>query len=110
MMQKNIIDANSVLSKLDKMDVNSYFLNFMSNKSFEVGIIRLSPNQTDTQGTHSVDELYFVIEGEGYINIQEKDHPIKKGSCIFVRSNSKHHFHGNKEQLVVLYVFNVSNR
>lgn len=34
---------------------------------------------------------------------------VQKGSCIFVPSNTKHYFHGNNKELVVLYVFNVSN-
>jgi len=73
-----------------------------------VGVLRLNPGQKDIQGRHSEDELYFVAEGKGYINISEKDHEIRKGSCIFVPSKTKHYFHGNEERLVVLYVFNVS--
>ncbi|HKO65808.1 MAG TPA: cupin domain-containing protein, partial [Candidatus Nitrosocosmicus sp.] len=97
-----IFDLDSVLLTLDKKGDSSYFLDFIHNSSFEVGVLRLNPGQKDTQGPHSEDELYFVVEGNGYINIVEKNFKIKKGSCIFVPSKATHYFHGNKERLVVL--------
>ena len=105
-----IFDLESILLKLDKKDDSTYFLDFLLNNSFEAGVLRLNPGQKDTQGPHSEDELYFVMEGKGYINILEENQEIRKGSCIFVPSKTKHYFHGNKERLVVLYVFNVSNK
>jgi len=103
-----IFDLDSILLKLDKKEDSAYFLDFLHNSSFEVGVLRLNPGQNDTQEPHSEDELYFVIEGKGYINMVEKNYEVRKGSCIFVPSKTKHYFHGNKERLVVLYVFNVS--
>ena len=78
----------------------------MHTNSFDAGLLRLNPGEKDTQGSHLADEIYFVIEGEGHIQIQDKSHRIKQGSCIFIPSKTKHHFHGNKDRLVVLYVFN----
>jgi|SoiMethySBSTD1v2_1073268.scaffolds.fasta_scaffold2796122_2 mannose-6-phosphate isomerase-like protein (cupin superfamily) len=103
-----IFDLDSILLTLEKKGNSSYFLDFIHNGSFEVGVLRLNPGQKDTQGPHSEDELYFVLEGNGYINILENNLKIRKGSCIFVPSKTKHYFHGNTERLVVLYVFNVS--
>ncbi|MDF0681235.1 MAG: cupin domain-containing protein [Candidatus Nitrosocosmicus sp.] len=72
-------------------------MNFLHNNSFEVGVLRLNPGQEDTQGAHSEDELYFVIEGKGLINILEKNHEIRKGSCIFVPSKQSITFMGTKK-------------
>ena len=60
-----IIDLDSILLTLDKKGDSSYFLDFIHNSSFEVGVLRLNPGQKDTQGPHSEDELYFVVEGNG---------------------------------------------
>jgi len=105
---EEIFDTQNILLELGQKDSN-YFVDFLHNDSFEAGILRLSPGQKDIQGPHSADELYFVIEGNGFIKILQKDYKIAKGSCIFVSSNTKHHFHGNESELVVLYVFNVSH-
>lgn len=102
---ENIVDINTALAELNQLDLDSYFLDIMHTNSFEVGILRLNPDQKDTQGPHSVDELYFVVEGEGFIHIQRRDHSIKKGPCIFIPSKTKHYFHGNKNRLIVLYIF-----
>lgn len=107
---ERIVDIDSTLSELNQVaNSNTYFLDFMYTKSFEAGILRLNPGQKDTQGPHLEDELYVVMQGEGFINILDKNHKIKKGSCIYVPSKTKHYFHGNKNQLVILYIFNVSN-
>jgi len=105
-----IFDLESILLKLDKEDNSTYFLDFLRNNSFEAGVLKLNPGQKDIQCPHLEDELYFVIEGKGYINISEENHQIRKGSFIFVPSKTNHYFHGNKEPLVVLYVFNVLKR
>ena len=105
---ENIVDINTALLDLDKLALNSYFLDVMHTSSFEVGILRLNPGQKDTQGPHSSDELYFVVEGDGFIRIQGKDHFIKKGSCIFIPAETKHYFHSNKGRLDVLYIFSKS--
>jgi mannose-6-phosphate isomerase-like protein (cupin superfamily) len=105
---KNIVDVKTALSELDQSDSDSYFLDIMHTNSFEVGILQLNPGQKDTQEPHSADELYFVVEGEGFISIQGKDHHIRKGSCIFIPAETKHYFHGNKGRLIVLYIFSKS--
>jgi mannose-6-phosphate isomerase-like protein (cupin superfamily) len=107
MSKDNLVDTASILENFNMKEMNTYFQTFMHNSSFEVGIIKLESGQKDTQGQHSVDELYFVIQGEGFITIKDQEHQIRKGSCVFVRANTPHHFHGNKEQLIVLYIFTV---
>lgn len=58
----------------------------------------------DTQGGYYVDEVYYVIEGNGFIKINGKDHSIKQGTSILVPAKTEHKFHGNKQDLVIFYV------
>lgn len=104
-----IIDLQNVLSNLGKLESPTYFLDFMRNDSFEVGVLRLMPGQKDTQDIHTEDELYFVVQGSGKIRISHTDNDIKNGNCIFVPSNTNHFFHSNNEELIVLYIFNSSS-
>jgi len=46
-----------------------------------------------------------VMKGHGFIQLGKEDVPIKPGSIIFVPAGKKHNFHGNKDELQVLYVF-----
>jgi quercetin dioxygenase-like cupin family protein len=95
-------ELESILSTIRKEE---YFADFLNTKSIEAGIIRLRKDQKDTQTSHPLDELYYVIKGDGNINIEGKAHRIQSGSVIFVPSNLPHYFYGNEEELLVLYVF-----
>jgi quercetin dioxygenase-like cupin family protein len=90
---------------LSTMEKDEYFLDFLNTKSLEAGIIRLREDQKDSQTSHVLDELYYVIKGEGNINIDGKASKVHTGSVVFVPANQDHNFYGNKEELVVLYVF-----
>ena len=98
-------ELESILSTIGKEE---YFADFLNTKSIEAGIIRLRKDQKDTQTSHPLDELYYVIKGDGNINIDGKAHGVHSGSIVFVPSNSTHNFYGNKEELLVLYVFSKS--
>ena len=93
---------DSILSNLEK---DEYFVDFLNTKSLEAGVIRLRKDQKDTQTNHPLDELYYVVKGEGYIRIGGKSQPVNQGKIIFVPAEIDHNFYGNKEDLVVLYIF-----
>ena len=101
---ERIYELGKILSGLEGSK-EDYYVDFLNTKSFEAGIIRLGKDQVDTQSTHSLDEIYYVIEGEGLIRIGGKNYEVRKGIVVFVPSNAEHRFHGNKGDLIVLYVF-----
>ena len=102
-MNERLIDIRSLISKMD-LD-NSGFLNFFDLKHLQAGILRLKPGERDTQEPHSDDELYYVIKGSGWMELGRKKVRVKEGSIVFVPSGLHHKFYGNKDDLVVLYVF-----
>ena len=82
-----------------------YFLNFLKVRDLEAGIIVLRPGDEDTQEPHPADELYYVIEGTGFMELGKVRRPVRRGSIIFVPAKLRHRFYGNREDLVVLYMF-----
>jgi mannose-6-phosphate isomerase-like protein (cupin superfamily) len=101
-MESVSYELENILSTFDNDD---YFADFLNTRSLEVGIIKLRVDQNDTQTSHPIDELYYVIEGEGYLRINGKNHKVRKGTIIFVPANGEHNFHGNQADLIVLYIF-----
>jgi mannose-6-phosphate isomerase-like protein (cupin superfamily) len=75
-MNSKVFELNNLLSELN--DQGGYFIDFISAKGIQAGIIRLHPGENDTQGPHSVDEVYYVIEGNGFIKLDGKDHQIRQ--------------------------------
>ena len=96
-------DTIQHLNKLKKS--NSYFHTFIDKKSLAAGVIFLKPGENDTQDPHESDEIYYILDGNGFLRINEKSHPIKKGQIYFVAKNTPHHFYGNTVNLSVLYFF-----
>jgi mannose-6-phosphate isomerase-like protein (cupin superfamily) len=96
---KNLFELKDLLSELN----GSYFTDFITTKGIQAGIIRLHPNEKDTQEPHSVDEVYYVIEGSGFIKLNDKNYSIKQGTCIFVPAGMEHRFHGNTQDLLIFY-------
>ncbi len=98
-------DTNEYLQNIAKS--KSYFHTFINRDSLAAGIIRLEPDEEDTQVPHDSDEIYYVVRGDGFLNVEGKDYPVSSGKAYFVAKNVEHKFHGNKNELVVLYFFGV---
>jgi mannose-6-phosphate isomerase-like protein (cupin superfamily) len=95
-------ELDGLLSRIPK---DNYWADFLKVRHLEAGVLRLYPGEEDTQTPHDEDELYFVIEGSGFIEVGGEKKQVKKGSAVFVPAHLPHHFYGNKETLVVLYMF-----
>ena len=84
---------------------NSYFHTFINKSSLAAGVLVLQPGEEDTQVPHDSDEIYYVISGDGFLKIKDKDYKVSKDKFFFVAKDVEHYFHGNKKELKVLYFF-----
>ncbi|HEY5736505.1 MAG TPA: cupin domain-containing protein [Nitrosopumilus sp.] len=96
-------DLDTYLEKIKNK--NSYFDTFINKDSLAAGILFLKPGEEDTQTPHDSDEVYFVISGDGYLKIKNKDYKVSKDKLFFVAKDVEHFFHGNTKELKVLYFF-----
>ncbi len=96
-------DVKSSIKKIKKSGM--YFHTFINKPSLAVGVLVLKPGDKDTQVPHDNDEVYYVISGDGFLKIKNKDYKVSKDKVFFVAKNVKHYFHGNKKELTVLYFF-----
>jgi mannose-6-phosphate isomerase-like protein (cupin superfamily) len=103
----SIISLEKVIADLDAT-TNEYFLNVFKSKGLDMGVLRLRKGETDTQEPHSFDEVYFVIEGTGHIEIEDKMKPVNRADFIFVPANVHHRFVVGNKDLIMLYFFGCS--
>ena len=96
-------DTTDYIRKIKKG--NSYFDTSLNKESLAAGILILKPGEEDTQLPHDSDEMYYILEGDGFLKIKNKDYALKKGKAFFVPKDTKHYFFGNKKKLIVLYFF-----
>ncbi len=96
-------DLDAYLEKI--RNNNSYFHTFINKDSLAAGILVLKPGEKDVQTPHDSDEVYFVISGDGFLKIKDRDYKVTRDKLFFVAKNVEHCFHGNKRELRVLYFF-----
>jgi mannose-6-phosphate isomerase-like protein (cupin superfamily) len=100
-------DLDTYLEKLKNN--NSYFETFINKDSLAAGVLVLKPGEEDTQTPHDSDEVYYVISGDGFLKIKNKNYKVSKDKLFFVAKNVEHFFHGNTKELKVLYFFGGSD-
>ena len=96
-------DLDAYLEKIKNN--NSYFHTFINKDSLATGVLVLKPGEEDTQTPHDSDEVYYVISGNGFLKIKDKDYKVSKDKLFFVAKDVEHFFHGNTKELKVLYFF-----
>ena len=96
-------DLDTYLEKIKNND--SYFQTFINKDSLAAGVLVLKPGEEDTQTPHDSDEVYYVISGNGFLKIKDKDYKVSKDKLFFVAKDVEHCFHGNTKELKVLYFF-----
>ena len=84
---------------------SSYFHTFINRDSLATGVLVLQPGEEDTQEPHESDEVYYVISGDGFLKIKDKDYKVSKDKLFFVAKDVQHFFYGNTKELKVLYFF-----
>ncbi|HTZ05816.1 MAG TPA: cupin domain-containing protein [Gaiellaceae bacterium] len=70
----------------------------------ELGVYVLVAPEPDKQQPHEDDEIYVVLEGEGILQVEGTDVPMKIGDAVFVEAGADHRFVAY-EQLAVLVLF-----
>ena len=96
-------DLDTYLEKIKNS--NSFFQTFINKDSLAAGVLALKPGEEDTQTPHDSDEVYYVISGNGFLKIKDKDYKVTKDKLFFVAKDVEHYFHGNTKELKVLYFF-----
>jgi mannose-6-phosphate isomerase-like protein (cupin superfamily) len=81
------------------------YLEFLRVPSLSAGLYMLAAGAVDLQEPHTEDEVYFIISGRGFIQVEQESRPVEPGSTIFVNANIEHRFHTITEDLRILVIF-----
>ena len=78
---------------------------FLQRESLSVGIYHLAAGEPDLQRPHTEDEIYYVLSGEGRIDIDGDITHVRPGTVVFVAKHVPHRFVDYDEGLTLLVVF-----
>jgi mannose-6-phosphate isomerase-like protein (cupin superfamily) len=83
----------------------SRYLEFLRVPALSCGVFHLPVGARDLQGPHDEDEVYFVISGRGRLRVGSEDRSVQRGSILYVRATSEHHFFEIEEEMTLLVFF-----
>ena len=90
---------------VNKFPSNNQFIRIINKEDLITGIIRIQPNEKDKQTPHPRDEVYLLISGDGFLQIEDKSFKLEPNHLYFVPKETKHYFYGNTVELLILYFF-----
>ena len=70
----------------------------------EVGVYVLVAPEPDRQQPHDDDEVYFVLEGRGTLEVEGREVALAEGEAVFVPARAEHRF-TSYELLSLLVIF-----
>jgi mannose-6-phosphate isomerase-like protein (cupin superfamily) len=76
----------------------------LSTPGLELGVYVLVAPEPDRQQPHEWDEVYFVLEGRGTLEVEGDEIPVDEGKAVFVKAGAEHRFAGY-EGLSLLVIF-----
>jgi mannose-6-phosphate isomerase-like protein (cupin superfamily) len=76
--------------------------------SLTVGVAELDPGESRdfVPHKHAQAEVYYILSGEGIVNISGAEHPVRPGTAVFIPGGTAHGARNTGTQLLrLLYVF-----
>jgi len=99
----DVFELTEVLERLQAAGRPYY--EFLRRDSLSAGIYHLPAGEPDPQRPHTEDEVYYILSGEGRVDIAGESTPVRPGSVIFVAKGVEHRFRDYAEGLTVLVIF-----
>ncbi|MBA3943772.1 MAG: cupin domain-containing protein [Herpetosiphonaceae bacterium] len=99
----NICDVSSLL--VEQQAPEHPYVEVVRVPALSVGVYRLPVGATDHQQPHTEDEVYYVIQGRGWIRVAAEDREVATGAVVYVAAGVPHYFHTITEELAILVVF-----
>ena len=59
-------------------------------KTLIMGIVEIAPGQHSPLHRHNCEEVYYVLDGEGYIESDGERFDLEAGDAVYNRENSRH--------------------
>lgn len=81
------------------------YYEFLRVPSMSMGLYVLPANGIDPQNPHNEDEVYYVVAGQGMIEIEGHSRPVQSGSIVYVKAHDQHRFHSITEDLTIVVFF-----
>lgn len=100
------MEAYELVQLIDQQNQSGQdYFEFLRVPALSAGLYMLAAGAVDTQEPHTEDEIYYVLSGRGFIQVDQESRPVEAGSLVYVKALVEHRFHTITEDLRVLVIF-----
>ncbi|MFC1550793.1 cupin domain-containing protein [Candidatus Neomarinimicrobiota bacterium] len=76
-------------------------------ENFDISILEVDPGKSGKKHYHkSGEEVFYILDGKGKINIDDQDFSIQKGDCINIERGQPHYLKNDSSQKLVVLLIN----
>ena len=69
------------------------YLEFLREETLSMGVYILPAGADDPQHPHEEDEVYYIVGGRAWLDVDGEEYPVVPGSIVFVPAGVPHHFY-----------------
>ena len=81
------------------------YLSFLERSTLKAGLYILPKGGVDKQQPHTLDEVYFVVEGHSKFKVGEEEMTVIPGTVLYVKAGVDHRFFDITGDLKILVFF-----
>ncbi len=91
--QQAVFQLDALMAEVRPIHSNrTPYHEFLWRESMSAGIHRFAAGEPDRQSPHTEDEVYYVLDGHGAIEIDGERSPVGRGSVLCVPRLARHRF------------------
>lgn len=75
------------------------------SRGMTVGIMSVGPHATLASHRHTPAEVYYCLDGEGWVTVEGLDYPLRPGITLYIPGDAEHSTSGGPEGVRILYTF-----
>jgi mannose-6-phosphate isomerase-like protein (cupin superfamily) len=88
-----------------RLESGDSYVQVLNEGSLSLGLYVLPAGSVDSQLPHAEDEVYYVVEGLGAIDVAGERRAVRSGSMIFVAKHVEHRFVDIEADLSIVVFF-----
>lgn len=81
------------------------WLGFIDHANMFVGLYELKDSAVDEQKPHSLDEVYYIIDGKATMEVGDQSFPVKEGAIVYVKAGETHRFTNLQDSVSAIVFF-----
>jgi len=79
--------------------------NGFENRALVMGLVEVDPGHHTPLHRHNCEEVYYILDGEGYVEVEGDRYPVKGGDAVYIKENKRHRvFNTGKDKLRYIVV------